>query len=220
MSEITILISTSPRPSHPRTRILDQTILSISAQLPEAPIVIMADGPVKTDAYLQFLHSIHDRYANGVVQTHQLQAQQSGMLAPALQLVTTPFILYLEDDWEIHPNVEWSSLTEIIRSQFANYIRLYHGHRIHPLHEHMMCGRVIEQGIPLVKTTQFSMNPHLASTSFYRGTILPRCVGQTDMIENIMHGPCASAEWEEYRLCIYNPIDCATMKRLTHLDGK
>ena len=217
---ITILISTSPRPSHPSPRILDQTILSVRSQLPDAPIVIMADGGTESEDYTLFLNHIRDRYSNSVLQAHHSHVQQSGMLERALAEVKTPLILYLEDDWEIHPGIEWGKLGEIIESGYANYIRLYACHRIIPCHEHMMHGRVMERGVPLVKTTQWSQNPHLASTSFYRGTILPHCLHRTDMIENIMHGLCAGAAWEEYKLTIYNPEWNGSMCVVTHLDGK
>ncbi len=215
---ITILISTSPRPSHPSCRILDQTIISIRAQLPNAPIIIMADGG-GDEKYQDFLYAIKDRYSDCTVIAYKENVQQSGMLDTALKLVKTPLVFYLEDDWEIHPNVEWEELGNIIRSGFCNYIKLHAGHRIHPLHEHMMHGRVIIKEIPFVLTSQWSQNPHLASTQFYIDQVLPRC-GPRDMIENLMHGPCASAPWEEYRLCIYNPMNEGTMLMCEHLDGK
>ncbi len=219
---ITILISTSPRPSHPSTRILDQTILSIRAQLPNASIIIMADGG-GDEKYQDFLYAIKDRYSDCTVIAYKENVQQSGMLETALKLVKTPLVFYLEDDWEIHPGVEWEKLGEIIRSGYFNYIRLYAGHRIVPCHEHMMFKRVTIEGVPFVCTSQWSQNPHLASTQFYLDTVLPRCLGQKDMIENLMHGPCASAEWEEwddYKLCIYNPEWNGSMCVITHLDGK
>jgi hypothetical protein len=142
------------------------------------------------------------------------------MLKDALDMVKTPLILYLEDDWEFVNTIEWDGLSDIIQSGYANYIRFYAGHRVVPQNEHMMFERVIEHEIPLIKTTQFSANPHLASTAFYRDPVLSYCQGKTDMIENLLHGPCASEPWERWRLCIYNGIADATMQRVRHLDGK
>lgn len=224
MSDITILISTSPRHSHPSPRILDQTLISVRAQLPNAPIIIMADGfldeTYEGNRYRGFLDAIRDRYTNTVVQTRNQIVQQSGMLSEALQAVQTPLVFYLEDDWELRPSIEWDGLSNIIQSGYANYIRLYNGHRVSPYHEHMMLKRVVVQGIPLIHTTQWSQNPHLASTAFYRDQVLSYCQGKTDMIENLLHGPCASEPWERWKLCIYNPYHDASMSRLHHLDGK
>lgn len=228
MSEITILVSTSPRPTHPSPKILDQTILSIRAQLPTAPIIIMADG-VPPDAdrethirYAGFVAAIQGRYDNAKVLPFDTWHQQSGMLGPALELVQTSVLFYLEDDWNIHPNVEWEKLCSIILDGFANYVRLYSNCRIHPIHEGMMVDRVIEQGVPFVRTWQWSQNPHLASTEFYRNVVLPRMAGRgPDAIENIMHQACAcEPEWEKWKLAIYNPMDEGTMQMVTHLGGR
>ena len=228
-SKITILVSTSPRPTHPSPRILDQTITSVRAQLPSAPIIIMCDGvPSDIDRtalvnYVGFVNEIQGRYDNARVMTHGTWQQQSGTLGPALELVQTPILLYLEDDWSIHPNVEWDKLCSIILEGFANYVRLYSNCRIHPLHEGMMIDRVIEQGVPFVRTWQWSQNPHLAGTEFYRREVLPRVTGHVDAIENIMHQACACdgpEAWDRWRLAIYNPENEGTMQMITHLNGR
>ena len=41
---ITVLVPTSPIPSHPSTAILDACLAAVRAQLPDAQIVIAADG--------------------------------------------------------------------------------------------------------------------------------------------------------------------------------
>ncbi len=219
---ITILISTSPRPSHPSTRILDQTILSIRAQLPNAPIIIMADGRGDADGkYGEFLKNIEGRYSDTTLIAYDRPSHQSGMLEQALQLVQTPLILYLEDDWEIlsHPPIVWDKLIHVFNSGIANYIKLHAGHRIHPLHESMMIERMIWDGVPLITTRQWSQNPHLAATEFYRSSVLPYCKGQCDYIENVMHGVCQAGPWEDWKMAIYNPIEGATMQTVCHLDG-
>ncbi len=95
MSEVTILISTSPRPSHPSTHILDATVIHARKYLPDAPIVIMADGILLTttnEDYALFLNKIRDRYPNCEVQTRSRWTHQSGMLEQALEAVKTPLL--------------------------------------------------------------------------------------------------------------------------------
>ncbi len=217
---ITILISTSPRPSHPSCRILDQTILSIRAQLPNAPIIIMADGG-GDEKYQEFLKNIAGRYSDTTLIAYDRPNHQSGMLKEALKLVRTPVILYLEDDWAIlsHPPIMWDKLTQFIVDGKLNYIRLYAQNRIHPLHDHMMIDRVIWEGVPIITTRQWSQNPHLASTDFYYSHVLPNCQDYYDYIENLMHGICQSGDWSEWKMGIYNPIEGATMQTVCHLDG-
>lgn len=241
MSDITILISTSPRPSHPSPRILDATIISARAQLPNAPIVIMADGCLcETDdwtRYMGFLDALRtvdpaptprfpgshlsDRYTNTVVQTRSQIVQQSGMLKDALDIVKTPLILYLEDDWEFlsYPVIVWDKLTQLIQSGQLSYIRLYAQNRVHPLHESMMVDRVIWDGVPIIRTRQWSQNPHLSSKQFYQSVVLPICQGKCDYIENLLHGTCQAGSWEDWKMAIYNPLEGATTQTIRHLDG-
>ena len=97
-------------------------------------------------------------------------------------------------------------------------MKFHAGNRIHPLHEHMMFDRLISHGIPLIKTVQYSANPHVASAAWYRNLEF-RFREKTDYIENILHGPIAVAPWDDYKLMIYNPIT-GDMKRAFHLDGR
>lgn len=228
-NSVTVIIPTSPRPTHPDPTILDSTVASVRAALPDAPIIITCDGIPDPDysrqlasAYSGFKTCIHGRYDNATVLEFDQHSQQSGMLGRALELVQTRLILYCEDDWLIFQGIEWDELGTIITSGYANYIRLYANCRIHPMHEGMMLERVIwQEKIPLVKTLQFSANPHLASTEWYRTAILPRCVGKIEAIENIMHSPCACGpDWGRWKLCIYNPMNMGSMQCVRHLDGR
>ena len=143
-------------------------------------------------------------------------------------------MLYWEHDWELLPDVPWTQLSLLISTGEFNYIKLHAQPRISPYHEHLMQERVIYQAgkvsdrytdrlpgpaIPIIKTRQWSQNPHLASTAFYREKILPMCANKCDFIENIVHGVVANSPWEEYRCGIYNPAE-GDMMRVRHLDGK
>jgi len=218
---ITVIVSTSPRPSHPATRVLDRTIVSVKAQLPNVPIIITCDG-IPSDAphdthirYGGFKEAIQGRYDNTRVIPFEQHQHQSGMLGIALAMVDTPVLLYLEDDWEFlsYPPIEWEKLCTLITGGWTNYIRLFPQHRIHPLHEHMMKARVIFGDVPLVLHNQWSQNPHLASTEFYRKEVLPRCQTRTDYIENIMHGIGMDG------LATYNPREGVSMMVCQHIDG-
>src|SRR5579864_1708989 len=194
MPSISILISTSPRPGHPDSDILDQTVASIRATLPDSPIIIMADGvpnditPQRALNYSGFKSRIQGRYDNSKVLEFDTHCQQSGMLGRGLELVNTPLLVYAEDDWSLSPNIEWDALGRIILSGRYNLIRFYAYCRIHPLHEGMMHEREIVDGIPFVRTLQYSQNPHLASTDFYRAIHTSHLHDRTSAIEEIMHG--------------------------------
>ena len=148
----------------------------------------------------------------------EAHVHQSGMMCAALPRVTTPLIFYVEHDWVILHPVEWEAIFEVLLSGEANYIKLHAGNRIHPLYEHMMFDRVMLHGAPFIKTVQYSANPHVASTTWYRG-LIPLFEGKCDFIENILHGVIGDSPWEKHRLMIYNPIH-GDMTRVHHLDGR
>jgi len=215
MIDVTVLISTSPRPSHPSTRIIDQTIASVRSHLPEAPIHLMCDGanPLPKE-YVEFIDAVRPRVTRG--ELFGEHKHQSGMIGFTLERVTTPLILYVEDDWEFYPDIEWDELGVLILSGEFNYIKFHAAPRIHPLHERMMRERVMYNGekTHLIRTVQWSQNPHLASTAFYREINEKYLAGTCDYIENILAG----VSNESMKLGIYNPVH-GDMIRIHHLDG-
>ncbi len=238
-ADITILVSTSLLPSHPSTAIISHGLTSLREQLHTSPIIIMADGS-DDPRYRAYLSNLERQWCDGWyphvfrIQKHDTHLHQSGMLKPALSAVNTPFILYWEGDWTLLPDVPWGSLCEIIKQGDFNTIKLHANPRISPYYEHMMEGRVMYQegkcfdryqdnlpgpAIPIVKTRQWSQNPHLSSTDFYRNTILPLVNTQCEFIENIVHGVVGNSPWEEFKTGIYNPAS-GDMMRIRHLDGR
>jgi hypothetical protein len=143
------------------------------------------------------------------------------MLETQLRLVRTPYILYVEDDWEFldYPPIWWDALIEFLKDGRLNYIRLFAQNRIHPLHEHMMRERVIWDGVPFILHQQWSQNPHLSTTQFYNDHVLPLCKSNpADYIENVMHGTCQTGEWKNWKLATYNPVEGATMAVVRHIE--
>jgi hypothetical protein len=236
MSLITVVIPTSEIPSHPIPTIISRAVESLKEQLPDAPIIVTCDGPRGCEQYDSYCNMLPAwKGETVIIEPPPARIHQSGMLCLALDRVRTPLLLYWEHDWELLPDVPWSELCELIERGAYNYIKLHAAPRIHPLHEHLMVTRTIHQhggvgthryydseggrAIPIVQTLQWSQNPHLASTDFYRKTILPLCEGKRDFIENIVHGIVTNSPWQEFKCGIYNPCD-GDMMRVRHLDGK
>lgn len=235
MRNTTILIPTSPIPSCPSTHIIMATIRSIREQLSDASVIVTADGG-GDDRYREYVERLTEIDVPDLIVIGPAPApvHQSGMLGTALDLVRTPLVYYLEHDWLTLPSVPWSELSALILSGRFNYLKLHAAPRVSPAHEHMMRERVIYHGlaeydryndraadraIPVIKTVQWSQNPHLASTEFYRSLNERFIRDRTDFIENLLHGIVGGAPWEEFKLGIYNPMD-GDMFRVYHLDGK
>jgi hypothetical protein len=74
--------------------------------------------------------------------------------------------------------------------------------------------------VGIIRTRQWSQNPHLARTDFYRFLQKEYLDKETDFCENILHGMIGKADdWDRFRLGIYNPIE-GDQQRVRHLDGK
>lgn len=229
-SQITVVVSTCPRRSHPSSKILDETIASVRKELPDSRIIVGCDGVRATltademNNYDEFCKSIATKYSNTEVVLFPARGHQTGNMATILPMITTPFVFYCEDDWLILPHVLWEELCELIDQKVYNYIKLHAYPRISPWHEGHMVGRdhheMGSHHVFCIRTIQFSANPHLASTDWYRQMSERfNFAGRVDFIEEALHGPISQASWEEYKLAIFNP-EYGDFARCLHLDGK
>lgn len=233
---ITVLVPTSPIPSHPSTSIIDQTIASIREQLPTAEVLVMVDGlrPEQADRagaydeYTRRLLRLCRRWLNVTPIVHDQHLHQGLMTRHALEHVRTPLVLFVEHDTPIFPPIPFDQLADAVLSGDANVIRLHHeAHVLNP-HRHLMLDSqpVDVAGVPLLRTAQWSQRPHLASTAFYRNMTAGYFGAESrTMIEDVMHGVLDHAYrtggqdgWARWKVWMYAPA--GDMKRSGHLDGR
>lgn len=237
---ITVIVTTSPIPSHPATDILDTTIDSVRAQpqLLEAEVLVAADGvhpdlQHRAGDYARFLHRLAwqastGRHGNLLPLLAPEWRHQALTVAAALEHVDTPLVLVMEHDTPLVGDIDWDGLGKALLSSQAHVIRLHHEAGILPDHEYLMIDEAPETvcGVPLLRTAQWSQRPHLASTDFYR-SLLSTYFGPDarTMIEDCVFGVVANAYdqegvdgWDQFRVWIYAPD--GDMKRSTHLDGR
>lgn len=227
---LTVLIPTSPIPSHPSTEIIEQTIQSVRKHLPDCEIILMIDGvrdeqKAYTPNYNEYIRRLlwkcnfewHNIYPI-LFSDHQHQAN---MAREALRHVRTDKILYVEHDTPIDGEIPFEEIGELIDSGQANVVRLMHEAHILEPHKYLM----LDEG-RFTKTAQWSQRPHIASTDYYKRIIdeyFPLS-GRT-MIEDKMHGILMNAwqtkgqsGWNEHKVLIYTPD--GDMKRSLNLDGR
>lgn len=235
---ITAIIPVSPWASHPDTRILEETIANTRAHLPEAEIIVTFDGVRpeqmdRNDDYQEFvirmLHKMNDEYTNVLPIVFQEHMHQSGMAREVMKYVRTETIVYIEGDSPLYADrpVPWLDLIKQIEHGKANVIRLYNKEVIPEEHEYLMLHDEDNKDLELVATRQWSQQPHIASTNFYR-TILDLSTGYFTedakcFIEEKMYYIIASEsrngqEWKKWRMFIYKPAD--NLPRSYHLDGR
>ena len=230
---ISVVVPVSLIKSHPSTRILDETMASVRDHFPNAEVFLTFDGvrdevwehkPAYDEFTRRALWKAAKQWHPVVPYVFDRHLHQTGMMRRVLEDITTPLVLYVEQDTPLVTDepIDWDSISDFILSGQSNVVRLHHEGRIPPDHDHMMHGD--DQGF--IRTSQWSQRPHLASVAYYRRIMdcyfsdTARC-----FIEDRMHGILDQAfnvdglpGWHQHKLHIYNPG--ANLKRSYHTDGR
>lgn len=235
MNEITVVVPTSPIPSHPSTHILDETIQTIRTHLPTSDIILQMDGVHKsqekfTERYNEYktkvLWKCLHEYENVLPMVFDEHEHQSGMMHEAMAEIKTPLILYVEGDAPLAPDrkIDWQSCIDLINNGEANTVR-FHFEEFVPLeHEGLMIGNV-KDGFQ--KTIQWSQRPHLSSRVYYEEMLKLFPKNQHTFIEDVWHGVVMNDwndnghhGWYKHRLWIYHKKDSLGIKRSYTTDGR
>lgn len=228
-NDITVLVSISPMPSHPDTEVFDEVLASIRERLPESEIILMFDGCSPTTMHLKedyeaykskMLHKINFEMENVTPLVFDQHSHQSLMTKRALELVTTPFILWSEQDTTLHDEIPIAELVEVLRAGYANVVRFSHEATVLDVHKDLFLDAepIDILGQPFLRTKQWSGRPHLARTEFYREIAEKYWDDQPRFIEHIMYGLVVEAGFEEFRLHLFAPS--GSFVRTKHLDGR
>lgn len=223
--DVTILMPSSPAGLHPSTEHIEQTIRDVRVQLPNSPIILMLDGvrPEQEDRRADYeeyqrrvLWLCNKAWDNVIPLRFEEFGHQSTMTRAALEMVDTPYVLFVEHDTPLVPDfsIPWPQLKAAIASGSANVIRLHHESLIHPEHEHLMLSGVEDIcGAPMRKTSQWSQRPHLVSTIFYKHLMETHFRPEAKaFIEHGLYGPLVESckidgmfGWNLWRVWIYTP---------------
>lgn len=230
---ITVLVPTSPIPSHPSTAIIDETLDSlVAAGLEKCRVLVLADGvraeqEDRQEAYESYLERLR-LGANAAVVRFFEHRHQAAMTRIALEQVRTPLVLFVEHDTPLVGEIPWESMANAILAApcKVDVIRLHYEAQVLDCHRYLMAGKVETlRGVRMWRTAQWSQRPHLASTGWYRA-MLDRYFPLTcrTMIEDRVYGEFATpwverGQWGlEVKLWLYHPE--GSIKRSTHLDGR
>jgi hypothetical protein len=235
---VTVIVTTSPIPRHPETDHIETTIASIRAQLPDAEIIVVADGVrpeqqdrvADYDAYLHRLCYLTNFEWHNVVPLIRPQwGHQANSVRAALELVTTPLVLVCEHDTPIQGDIDWAGITRLVSDGTADAIRLHTDDGIHPEHEYLFLDHetVDVDGVPLRRAAQWWQRPHVASASWYRRMIETTFTRESrTMIEDRFYGVlyenfvvAGEDGWRRVcKLYVYTPD--GPFKRSAHLDSR
>jgi hypothetical protein len=229
--QITVLMPTSPIPSHPSTAVIEETIDSVRAQLPRAEILVMCDGvrPAQEhyrQRYEEYLYELvrlcREKWSNVLPVIHPEHRHQSGMTRHALNMVTTPTIMFAEHDCPILGDISWAAITHAVRGDRADVVRLHHEASVLPVHEYLMDGPDEDvAGARMRPTRQWSQRPHVARTAYYRD-ILRDHFGSDEkwMLEDRMHSVAQSDPGAHHLWILTEPNGEHGIKYSWHLDGR
>lgn len=234
---VTVLIPTSPIPSHPSLDIIATTIASVREQLPDAEILVVADGTrpelgARTPEYHEYLRRLCWACAH---EWHNVTpiilpswGHQANATRVALESVVTPLALFVEHDTPLEGDIDWEACAAAVESGRANLVRFHHESEVLDVHRHLMLDTEPQdvEGAPLLRTVQWSQRPHLASAGFYRSLIHEHFPPTSrTMVEDTMHSVVESAwqrwgeaGWAQFRLWMYAPE--GNIRRSHHLDGR
>lgn len=228
--QITILIPTSPIPSHPDVAITEAVINSARFHFPRAEIILMFDGvrPQMEHRRGQFeeytrrmLYKCEHEWHNVFPMVFTRHCQQAMLVRAALEAVKTPLVFFIEHDTPIVTDrlIDWKSIVEVLQSGEANMVRLYYFEGIHREHQYLMRDTVELHGSRFVKTIQYSQWPNLATVEFYKRILTDHfSPDQIAMIETVMYSPVVENSWDKFKIVIYTPDGNA--QRFTHLNGR
>jgi hypothetical protein len=236
---ITVLMPTSPIPSHPSTQVIETAIKSVRSHLPDSEILIMIDGvrseqqhrKADYEEYKRRLLSLcNDEYYNALPVVFDEFKHQAEMTRRTLYLVQTPLVLFMEHDtFFTEGDIDWDGICKTVLSSEANLVGFYCMLQkwIHPEHVYLTLEneRKYYNGTPFVRTWQWSQRPHVASVDFYHRVMSHFSTESRTMIEDRMYGAVMDTRarrgksgWDEWRLMFYAPLD--NINRSHTVDGR
>lgn len=225
--KVTVLIPTSPIPSHPRTAIIEETIASVRYHLPHSYIYILADGVRDEQKDQMYFYDKHitrlDRLGTPklLVLPHEEHLHQVGMMRLAMDCLDTPYLLFVEHDCPlVQRPIRWDAIATELDAGTVNFVRFLPEPQIHPEHEHLMLDEIATSQIRLRQTIQFSARPHIATKAFYEKLLARYSPEAKCFIEDVAHSWCQSEPWNEWRMAVYLDPEGKDSKFSYHLDGR
>lgn len=232
-SNISVIVPVSPIKSHPKTKVLEETIKSIRHHLPNSEIIITFDGVREEQEGMRNNYEEHIRrvlwlsrfWGKVTPYIFEDHKHQSGMMREIIDKVKTQTVLYVEQDTPlvIDQDIDWELVTNKILSGESNVIRFHHESSIPKEHRSLIIGSPENS---LLKTVQWSQRPHLASTAFYKRVMVEQFSEESNcFLEDLIHGRVlrdwlrfSEQGWNQWRLHIYYPGE--NIQRSYHTDGR
>lgn len=251
MDDLQVLITSSPTPANPSTSTIE-IVLSSVRERTEAQVVLLLDGMPPRLANDADAVASYEQYINRVLWLAEYKwagvtpvvfsswNHQTGMIRWWLDSGSIPNrLLVLEHDSPLCGDIPLGALGSLLDSGTAHVVRLGYAPHVYPEHLHMYIDQephthawVNDGGYldetPYLRTWQWSQQPHLASTAYYR-EMLRRAPAQPSYIEEVANGVMSSGwvdhglhSWYNHRVVLYAPKNGETpdYQRSYHIDER
>jgi len=238
---VTILMPSSPIPSHPSTDKIAEAIRQIRTypEIAECEIIIMLDGvreehQSRAADYAEYTRRLIDlcnwdpAFHGCLPLVFDRHTHQANMTRYALTLVRTPLIYFVEHDFHPFGEIPFTKVCDVVQNRSdVNYVCFNWEHEISPYRLHMYLDKDPRDvdGLPMIRAIQWSQQPHIAKTEWYRWIIHNHFgVRARAMIENVMYGVVARSiqgsvsNWLKWGTWVYTPP--GSIRRSFHLDGR
>lgn len=175
-------------------------------------------------AYLQHRWDVQCRWTDVECISFAEHQHQVGMLRKVIDHIDTPLMLFCEHDTPLLTDrvIDWPLITEWLLAGKSNCIRLAHEEVVPREHRYLMFG--MEREAPLLRTSQYSARPHVATVDKYREWLSHFSTDANTYLEDLLHGVIqehvkADGWWSE-KMHLYAPDNDQGYRRSGHLDGR
>lgn len=218
--QITVLLTTSPMPSHPSPWVVENVYNSLRRHLPTSRIVILCDGVngPEPKSYIEFkAAAIEKGWELAAFSGHY---HQNLMVRDVLETVMTPLVIVGDGDWGFHKRyMDWHGIVSTLTddSNDINHIQIRQDN-IGVWELAMDCFGELQEfhNIFVLPTRNFQAPTHIARTDWYRNVAkfftTPQLLERSQMHHalHVTHGL--------YQMAAYIPP--GPIARIYHLDGQ
>ncbi len=194
LKALTVLVTTSPIPSHPSTAMISRVLGSVARFVGRGyKVVIACDGCAgseeekrRCEAYKSLLRRfLSDRFYEAERHVHQ-----AGTVRRAIEKVDTEFLLLLEHDWEIIRPVETEGILRALEKYSeVKFVRLNGRMNREEGWDRILDKWHREGEVPLLRTSCWSGNPHFSTTETYKNLVIPLCSDGRALEHCVMDSP-------------------------------
>lgn len=226
MCVLTIIITTNFIPSHPKIKLIQETIESLQLiNMPHDTEIILAhdyDNHINYIKYFEKLNEYIKSYSNIKIIKRKDHGHLTGNIRNALQYVNSKYILVIQHDL---PFIKMFDIQKVIHDMEENdnikYVRFNKRKNIKEGFDalnNLFGLQVKQENYTYTRTPAWSDNNHLCLTGYYIDIVMKECQDGCPM-EKILHGKNKNEEMHnKYGTYLFGELNHPQV--IKHTDGR